>query len=267
MRLSSARLPANSGDDRIFTTSNGVVVLDGATAYRPHRIAAADYAETLGRAVADILDDTTPIADILRIALQRTITNLGLEPYSQSAPSSTVAVARAHATGLVDVLVLGDSTAAIGYVSGDEEILCDNRLQQMHLPAATEYRARLRQGHGYDQAHREILATLQETQRSWRNQAGGYWIASADPEAAYHAVMASRPADQIQWLILATDGTTDTVEALNIGWHDIAECDDTELHALLTQCQQWEEVSDPNGTLLPRPKRHDDKTVAVIKFD
>lgn len=267
MHVSSARLPADSGDDRVFVASNGVVVLDGATAYKPHRVAAADYAETLGRAVTDGLDDTTPLEEVLSVALDRTIGDLGLELHSQSAPSSTIVLVRLRAVGVTDILVLGDSTAVIGYANGNEEVLRDDRLQRLPLPAAKEYRTRLHQGRGYDRTHRELLATLQESQRRWRNRSDGYWIASTDPEAARHAVVASRPSDQIRWLVLATDGTTDILGPLGIGWRDIAEFDNTDLAGLLARCQQWEETVDPNGVLLPRAKRHDDKTVAVIKLD
>ncbi|SFB48328.1 hypothetical protein SAMN05216266_113127 [Amycolatopsis marina] len=41
---------------------------------------------------------------------------------------------------------------------------------------------------------------------------------------------------------------------------------DSELHAELEHAQTWESDSDPHGQQLPRAKRHDDKSLAAIRF-
>lgn len=49
-----------------------------------------------------------------------------------------------------------------------------------------------------------------------RNISGGYWIAEAVPDAARHAPVLRYDRDRIDWLILATDGARDTLEALGV---------------------------------------------------
>jgi hypothetical protein len=39
---------------------------------------------------------------------------------------------------------------------------------------------------------------------------GGYWIASADPIAAMHAVILTLPAASLEWIVLPTDGAAET---------------------------------------------------------
>jgi hypothetical protein len=46
----------------------------------------------------------------------------------------------------------------------------------------------------------------------------------------------------------------------------VARMTTPELKLLLRRCHEWEAAVDPNGIGLPRAKRHDDKTLAVINF-
>ena len=124
--------------------------------------------------------------------------------------------------------------------------------------------SRLRAGHGYDEQHRAALAALQCAQRHACNRPDGYWIAEADPDAADHGFTLYVPAAAITWAVLATDGAADLIDHTGHAWPDIAHADADQLAALLTQLDEWEDRTDPDGRSLPRAKRHDDKTLVAI---
>lgn len=168
--------------------------------------------------------------------------------------------------GTVEVLVLGDTTVIVGFRNGRSEVVTDDRLNRLDLPESSEYQSRLAEGVGYDETHRRLLRELQRQQRGHRNRNTGYWIAEADPAAADHAVLVSYLRDSVGWVIVATDGAHETLKALGIGWPEIANQTPAGLTDLLTRCHDWEADTDPDGRLLPRAKRHDDKTIAVIRL-
>jgi hypothetical protein len=202
-----------------------------------------------------------PLPAILATAVSATASALDLR--DDHGPSSTVAVARVG-YGNADLLVLGDSY--IAYRSaGTAAVLTDDRLDRLELPGSRRYRDRLAAGSGYDMAHAATLRDLQAGQRARRNTPGGYWIASANPEAAAHATTLTVPAASLDWIVLATDGAIETARYLGLDdWEAIADSDQAALSAFLQRCQDWEENDDPNGRQLPRAKRHDDKAIATV---
>ncbi len=260
MRVATAQLPdLNNSDDRTFTTDNAVIMLDGASAFVPVPVAAATYADTLGREVRQRLTDdpAAELADALADAITDTANQLDLTP--GESPSATVAIARVHA-GHVDLLVLGDTQVAL-----PSEIISDDRLSALGLTASQTYRDRLASGTGYDDEHRALLRELQTEQAKHRNRDGGYWIAEATPEAAHHAITTRRPAAEVPWLVLATDGAYKPMEHLGIAsWEVVAQSTSAELFEILFRCWRWEEEQDPHGHDQPRAKRHDDKSLAAV---
>jgi hypothetical protein len=66
-------------------------------------------------------------------------------------------------------------------------------MEQFGQQHRSRYRQRLRDRHGWDQAHAQALGQLQSEQIEHRNQSGGYWIAEATPEAADHAIVITKP--------------------------------------------------------------------------
>jgi hypothetical protein len=203
---------------------------------------------------------TAPLQKVLASAIAATASALDL--HDDDGPSSTVAVARVNSE-VADLLVLGDSY--IAYRAGDAiTVLSDDRLGGLRLPESRRYRDRLAAGHGYDESHAAILRELQAGQRARRNAPDGYWIASADPRAAAHAITRSIPASAMRWIALATDGAVNTARHLGLDdWEAIACMDQAGLSAFLRRCHAWEEAADPDGRQFPRAKRHDDKALAV----
>ncbi len=264
MKVHTATLAGGSSNaDRVFVTDHAVILLDGASAFAPVNVDPGEYAATLGEAIADQLA-TNPGQDLTQvvataIAHASTALRLGVGP----SPSSTVTILRTQADA-ADLYVLGDSPIHHGLGTA-VKVLTDDRLAALRLPEREEYRRKLAVGAGYTDEHRAALAALQRAQRTHRNLPKGYWIAETNPAAARHAVTATVPADRIEWAVLATDGAADVIDYHGRpAWHEIAEHNADQLIALLERTHEWERTTDPDGRLLPRAKRHDDKTIAAI---
>lgn len=266
MRVQTAQLPhPPAGADRVVVTPGTVIVLDGASAFGPATVSPAAYADQFGTEIASAINASPagPLPQILATAITATAVALNLP--DDDGPSSTVAIARVS-NGTADLLLLGDSYIAYRSV-GATVVLTDDRLDHLGLPQARLYRERLAAGSGYGPVHTATLRELQAGQRARRNVPGGYWIASANPEAAKHAVALALPAASLEWIVLATDGTIDTARHLGLDdWEAIACSDQARLSELLQQCHQWEEDTDPDGRQYPRAKRHDDKAIATIQL-
>lgn len=266
MRIQTAQLPVPpAGADRVVVTHGAVIVLDGASAFGPAAVRPAAYAGQLGTEIAAAVTASPagPLPEILAAAIAATASALNLP--DDDGPSSTVAIARVNG-GTADLLLLGDS--CIAYRSaGTTTVLTDDRLGLLGLSQSRLYRERLAAGSGYDPAHAELLRELQASQRAHRNVPGGYWIASADPEAARNAITGTLPVASLEWIVLATDGAADTIRRLGLDdWDAIARSDQAGLSAILEHCRKWEENADPDGSQFPRAKRHDDKAIAAVRL-
>ncbi|MGY2019431.1 hypothetical protein [Nocardia gipuzkoensis] len=263
MEIAIAELPAQTGEDRALLFETGVIVLDGATSHDPDIPPAVQYVDTLGRELIDRCGTASTLSTALADAIRSAADELDLRP--NVSPSSTVAVVRVNSDE-VELLVLGDSTIVVGTANGRHDMITDDRLSDLPIFEASEYRRRLAAGSGYDDIHRGLVRELQRQQRAQRNRHTGYWIAEADPGAAEHAVTVSYPRDAIKWAVVTTDGARDTIEALGIAWPQIAAQSPASLRAILARCHEWEAHTDPDGRVLPRSKRHDDKTIAVVRL-
>ncbi|MFG1791569.1 PP2C family serine/threonine-protein phosphatase [Nocardia sp. NPDC049149] len=263
MNISTAQLPTRSGDDRVLVAANGVVLLDGATAFDPDMPSASAYVDVLAEELNRRLDSSQDLRTVLSDAIAATAEQLRLQP--GQAPSSTVSILRLN-RGNTEVLVLGDSPVVIGR-HNSHDLIADTRMAELNLPESEQYRTRLASGSGYDEHHYSLLRSLQRRQRGHRNQPGGYWIAEADPSAADHAIVANYRLHEIDWVVLATDGASTPLGPLNVSWADVAQMNASSLARLLARCQKWEAEDDPCGRLQPRSKRHDDKSIVVARPD
>jgi len=257
-----AAVPDHS-EDRVRVGWNAVVVLDGASG-TDCGASVSDYVELLaGRIIAALDEDPdVPLEWAVSKSIEFTASALDLAP--GRAPSSTVSIVRRR-PDTVDTLVLGDSPV---YVAHRDTIdrLSDDRLARLALPSRIRLFDRLAAGHGYDHRHRAIARELSGEKASQLNRPGGYWIAEAEPQAGRNALVRSYPAADISWCVLLTDGVDEPASHLDITVEHIAVKDETGLREVLAQIHRWEENTDPNGKHLPRFKRHDDKTIAVVRF-
>jgi len=251
--------PVHRSDDKIITTARAVIMLDGTSAFIPVPIPPAVYATELGEQLKQQLGRQPggDLPELLAAAIRDVAVRLNLRP--GRSPSSTVTIVRDH-EGWIDVLVLGDNLVALPGTT-----ITDDRLSRLDLPPSRRYRARLVDGAGYDETHQAILRELQTQQAARRNRAGGYWIAEADPTAAYSAVVQRLRTEDVPWAVLATDGAYKPIMHLGLAdWPQLATFDVDALQQILRRCESWEAQRDPTGVNLPRAKCHDDKSLAVI---
>lgn len=265
IRTAVAQVPSDGGDDRVVVTHDAVILLDGASGSSAFTVTAGEFAEHLGQNIAREITGgrRTSLVSCLAHAIETTSENLDLRQGGE--PSATVSIARAT-DGRVEVLVLGDSPVVVGGRSS-HEVVSDSRIDELALPDVRRYRERLVEGHGYDAEHERLLARLRLVQAGYRNKDGGFWVASADPAAARHAVLRTFDASQVAWVVLASDGAAKPLTHLAWDdWSSIAYLDQAALQALLVKCYEWERAVDPNGAMMPRSKRHDDMSLVSVRL-
>ncbi|HEY0450367.1 hypothetical protein [Actinophytocola sp.] len=251
-------------EDVVAVLPNAVVLLDGATSLRPELPSGGWYASRLAGQLTGRLTGypDADLADLLAASIRALARETGLTP--GDSPSSTVAVLRWNAS-TVEGLVLADSPI-VAVTDDGPQVLADDRIAS--LPRPGSYRERLRDGAGYGDDHLAALRTSATAVGRLRNTDGGFWVAEADPDAAYEARRASWPRAEVRQVLLASDGVSCGVDDYRIfpDWSAVlALATDRGADAVLDAVRQAEEA-DPHGTRWPRPKPHDDQALAVIDF-
>jgi hypothetical protein len=261
VRTAERRGPDRPSEDRIFTTDNAVIVLDGAS--QPHSGGRDGgwYADTLGQALRQMLQEepTGDLGSQLERAIHRVASGHGLRP--GESPSATVSILRW--TDCVDALVLGDSPIIALTSEGRVRQVRDERLRGV----ARDQRRQLAEIGGFASAARDQWSQLISAERSARNRPGGYWIAEATPEAATQAFRACWPFQEITTALVMTDGVSAGVDRYRApaDWPSafrVAQRSPTDLIELVHST----EATDPDGVRWRRSKRHDDKAVALVEF-
>lgn len=255
---------ARPTEDRITVLDNAVIVLDGATELTPGTHATTWYVDHLSAELADQLR-ANPQAD-LRETLAKAITTLAaahnLTP--GNSPSSTAALLRWTDTH-IDALVLADSPI-IAFTRTGPDVLADDRIAALPKRPGG-YRDRLADGAGFTPDHVTALRAAGARTGRLRNVPGGYWVAEADPAAAYEARTKRWPRPEVDTILMATDGVSCGMDDYHIlTWqqaHALATTDGPQ--AVLDKVRKAEE-QDSSGSRWPRPKRHDDQAMAVIRF-
>lgn len=256
---------ARPTEDVVSVLPNAVVLLDGATSLRPGLRSGGWYASLLAGQLAGRLTGypAMDLADLLAAAIRAVARDHGLAP--GESPSSTVAVVRWD-DDVVEGLVLADSPIAVETTSG-VRVLEDERIANLRRPGPG-YRARLREGGGYGEEHVTALRTAATAVGRYRNTEGGFWVAEADPDAAYEARRATWPRADVTRLLLASDGVACGVDDYRIfpDWAAVfALAADKGAGAVLDAVRAAEEA-DPEGARWPRPKQHDDQALAIVRF-
>lgn len=259
----ATRAGARENEDVVRVLPNAVALLDGATSVRPTARTGGWYAHRLADSLGQRLGSNADLADIAAEAIQEVAETHGLRP--GDSPSSTLALLRWDHE-LVDALVLADSPIVLFTTAGAEPVT-DDRLAELRT-GSRGYRERLRHGGGFDHHHYRELAASMDRTRGWRNTEGGFWVAEAVPEAAHRAVRAQRPRTDISTALLASDGVACGIT--DYGHYPdwtalLAEAEASGPRRVLDAIRSVEE-SDPDGRRWPRPKRHDDQTLAIVRF-
>jgi hypothetical protein len=173
-------------------------------------------------------------------------------------PATVVVMARERG-GEFEYLVLGDSTVVIETTAG-LTVVTDRRIDDV---ASEEHKAmeELPTGTPEHQAARIKFVSLQ---RKMRNQPGGYWTASTDPQAAHEAFTGSVPLAGVLRASLLSDGTTRFTEFGLGSWGELQGILDLWGPAAVFSRIREAEAADPTGRRWPRAKHRDD--VAVVHF-
>jgi len=172
-------------------------------------------------------------------------------------PSSSLAVLREQDQH-VEYLLLFDSVILLDGPSG-LTVLTDRRVDAF---AQQEHLATREQPIG-SPAHQERVQELVAAQRRHRNQPDGYWVAGANPAAAYQAVTGSQPLDQVSRAALLSDGVSCLVDLYALDdWPEILDSMQQHGPAYVISRVREVEDADPIGTRWPRYKRSDDATAA-----
>ena len=253
---------ARPTEDRVVLLPHAVLLADGATTLRDDQRSGGWYADQLCAALADHLT-SDPTAD-LRAVLATAITDLvrAHDLVPGAAPSSTVAMLR-WTPERVDALVLADSPGIVFTHTGGEPLV-DDRIAGL-LPGG--YRHRLRSGGGYGPDHVAAVRTAGATTDRLRNVPGGFWVAEADPAAAAEARVRTWPRRDVTAALLASDGVSCGVDDYHLfEWPEVLSLAVARGPAAVLAEVRDAEHADPDGLRWPRPKRHDDQALVLVRF-
>jgi Protein phosphatase 2C len=251
VRTATRPSPDRRTEDRVFTTKNAVVVLDGSSRHPGADGDGGWMADTLGHEIRRRLSERDDgLAQVLADAIADVAQRYGLVP--GESPSATVSIVR-WARDTVDVLVLGDSPVVALARDGEIRQVRDERLRHVV-------------GHQRRALHDQLSPA--DVERAQRNRPSGYWIAEAVPEAAAHSVRTRWRRDDLDAILVMTDGVSAGVDRYGVpaDWNAAFAIAKRDPNALIDLVHNAED-SDPDGMRWPRSRRHDDKTVAVIRFN
>ncbi|MFU8853293.1 hypothetical protein ACNAW0_20230 [Micromonospora sp. SL1-18] len=178
-------------------------------------------------------------------------------------PSSTVCLLR-EGGDQVDYLVLCDSPLVLD-AGGQVSVVSDERLDA--AMADLRRTAALLPGSGADPATLFRQSVL--VQRARMNRTHGYWVAAADPDAAYHAMTGTLPLrgpGALRRAALLSDGASCAVEQFGLfSWAGLLDVTAAEGPEGLIGRVRAAERDHPDR--LRRHKRTDDGSVVFCEFD
>lgn len=260
--LATQAAPGHANEDFAVASESVAVLLDGATipdaATTACNHSTAWFTRQLGtRIFQNTLDPDRAITDCVAEAIKTLAEHHGETCDTSHAghPSATVVALRERA-GDVEYFVLGDSTLVLD-TRAQALVIADRRLE--HVQPALRERVRTEQ-RGTPEYSAARLALL-DAERRARNTADGYWIASADPTAAYHAITGTLTPRELRRAVLLSDGASAIVDRFDLlSWDDVLDLAERDgPHAVIRHVRDAE--VGPLGLAHPRSKPHDDATV------
>ncbi|GGO62596.1 hypothetical protein GCM10012289_07630 [Nonomuraea cavernae] len=262
--------PDRENEDFVGATPDAVVVLDGAG--HPARLqtgcvhSVAWYTRMLGSSLLGMLAvNDRPLADMLAESI-KTVASLhssSCDLAHPGSPSATVLLLRRTPDSL-DWLVLADSVLVLDmHTTAEPMVISDNRLESV----ADGLRTRLDSLPTGSSDHEQERYAFVEALLRHRNRDGGYWVASADPQAAENALTGSVPTDAVRATALLSDGASRLVDLFGLAsWRRLLDILENEGPAELINQVRTAEGTDPHGARWPRSKAHDDATVAYWRL-
>ncbi|WP_105970425.1 protein phosphatase 2C domain-containing protein [Streptomyces geranii] len=268
MRVSIDTHPggANPNEDWVAGTSTLAIVLDGLSTAGLNtgcRHGVPWYVARLGsQLVAALAAPERPLSEGLADALEQVAAmHPECDLNNPGTPSATVAVLR-HRDRDLDHLVLADSPIVIeGHA--DYSVITDLRVDDV-LP---HLRAEVEQHETDTPEHKEALKRFVHAQRQIRNTADGYWVASAGPEAAEHALTGTTPLRDAQAALVMSDGVSRLVSEYKMAtWSEVFATLRTGGPRELIDNVRKVEATDPTGRRWPRYKSGDDAALAFCQW-
>jgi hypothetical protein len=249
MQISHATRSAPGGvhEDYAAAGPGWALVLDGATPVPGARSGCRHGVPWLVRRLAAglsrrlILAKPAPLPELLAGAIAETMDAHAstCDLANPDTPSSTVSVVRVR-DNFLDYLVLCDSPLLLGLREEQVRLIADERLARL--------------GGGGPLSADQVRAA--------RNQPGGFWVASTDPDAAYQAARGWVGLDSVTDAALLTDGVTRLAEWYGYSWEDIfALLREAGADGLIDLVRATEDQSPPSAA-----KQHDDATAVHIRF-
>lgn len=254
--------PKRDNEDFAAAAPGLAVVIDGAGAPAglpsgcSHSV--AWYAHNLGGLLLGAAaDPNVTLTEALAVSIERVNALHGdaCDLRHPGSPSATVVLARAHADRL-EYLVLADSVLVLDQADGEPTVVTDNRLAEVYREVNDPAAERPPLG---TPEHAADMRTRVERLNAYRNQPGGFWVASTKPEAAHEALVGSVPLDDLDAVVLLSDGATRLVDRFGVmSWRDLLAVLRKDGPAELIVRTREAEASDPNGARWPRSKASDD---------
>jgi hypothetical protein len=254
MRVSLATEPASpmrSNQDFAVATNSLAVLLDGAVL--PAATAATGapcahdarwFTRALGARLIGELSAEPPvwIAEGVARAIDDVATQHAktCDIDDETHPSATIAILR-ELPDVYEYYVLGDSSVVFEMADGTQVVRSDKRLSQL-MP--------------------------DERDRARRNVRGGYWIASANPDAAARGRQGHIGRGNLRRAALLSDGAAAVVERYELmDWGSALDAMDKDGPRAIIRAARDAESSDPRAERWPRSKAGDDATVVLCLPD
>jgi Protein phosphatase 2C len=257
--------PDRSNDDFVAAATDAAVLLDGvgtpagSASGCVHGV--AWFVRQLGTALlarltsTDKADLAACLADA--IAHVRGLHGGTCDLSHAGTPSATVVAVKETAATL-DYLVLADSVLAVDD-DGEVHVLTDTREAEVGRELRRHMDSLAGGSSEHAAAHRQYVERL----RAFRNRPGGFWVASAEPEAASQALTGSIPHAGVRAAALLSDGASRLADRFGVAtWAEVFNTLDASGPAALLRQVREAEDSDPVGERWPRGKLRDDATIA-----
>ncbi|MCO1582014.1 protein phosphatase 2C domain-containing protein [Crossiella sp. SN42] len=258
-----------ANEDFVGVVPGAAVLLDGAGSAGADsgcRHGVAWYSHQLGaQLLANLL--TSPHDD-LRSVLRSSISAVAdmhkdeCDLNHPGTPSATVLIARIG-NHEIDYLALADSVLLL-QSSSHIEVVTDAREDDF----ARIYRRDMDAIPNGSEEHALALKRFIEQMRNHRNRSNGFWVASANPDAADESIVGRAEVRQIRALALLSDGATRLVDRFGLlDWNGLLSLLDQEGPEELIRRTRQAEQSDEDGQRWPRGKAFDDAAAAYVRLN
>lgn len=266
--LATNAAPGRPNEDFAVVTPELAIVIDGAgvpMAGCHHGV--AWYARQLGTQTAAALtgDGTLSLSDGLAAGI-RGVAALHAGTCDLNSPNTPCAAVGILRIGpdAVETLALSDAVVVVDLFDDGPQVTCDLSIEEHSSPEPVA----LAGLHFGTSAHQDALTRLVEAQTATRNRVDGWWVASNDPGAAYHALTKTYPRSAVRRMAVFSDGATRPVDQMGLyKWPAYLDLLDKLGPRDLIGHVRTIESEDPDGDQFPRTKRHDDATAVQYIAD